>query len=126
MDISSKRIGEPSLVKSESWTALVDPKVADAEIVVKDALSQHRAVITVGRCWVRYVGRASSKLEKGERILIAKADGSVLVHRGTGYEPVNWMPGGDTVFHAHAKDDVLEVRAVRHRPPESVAVGRLF
>jgi RecB family endonuclease NucS len=101
---------------------LVDPKVAEAEAAVKEALSQHRTLIVVGRCWVRYVGRASSKLEKGERILMAKADGSVLVHRGTGYEPVNWMPGGDTVFHVHAKDSVLEVRAVRRRPSESVTV----
>jgi RecB family endonuclease NucS len=101
---------------------LVDSKVADAETAVKDALSQHRTLIVVGKCWVHYVGRASSKLEKGERILIAKADGSVLVHRGTGYEPVNWMPGGDTVFHVHAKDGVLEVRAVRRRPSESVTV----
>jgi RecB family endonuclease NucS len=101
---------------------LVDPKVAEAEAAVKEALSQHRTLIVVGRCWVRYVGRASSKLEKGERILMAKADGSVLVHRGTGYEPVNWMPGGDTVFHVRAKDGVLEVRAVRRRPSESVTV----
>ena len=122
MDKSSKPIGEPDLVKSESWTVLVNPKVTEAETVVKEALSQHRTLIVVGRCWVRYVGRASSKLEKGERILMAKTDGSVLVHRGTGYEPVNWMPGGDTVFHVHAKDNVLEVRAVRRKPAESVAV----
>lgn len=122
MDKSSKPIGERDLVKSESWTVLVNPKVTEAETVVKEALSQHRTLIVVGRCWVRYVGRASSKLEKGERILMAKADGSVLVHRGTGYEPVNWMPGGDTVFHVHAKDNVLEVRAVRRKPAESVAV----
>ena len=110
------------MVRSESWNVLVDPNVADAETMVKDALSQHRTLIAVGRCWVRYVGRASSKLEKGERILIAKADGSVLVHRGTGYEPVNWMPGGDTIFHVRVKEGVLEVRAVRHRPSESVTV----
>jgi RecB family endonuclease NucS len=110
------------LVKSESWTVLVDPKAAEAEALMKEGLSQHRTLIVVGRCWVRYVGRASSKLEKGERILIVKTDGSVLVHRGTGYEPVNWMPGGDTVFHVHTKDAVLEVRAVRRRPSESVAV----
>jgi len=122
VDKSSKPIGEPDLVKSESWTVLVNPKVTEAETVVKEALSQHRTLIVVGRCWVRYVGRASSKLEKGERILMAKTDGSVLVHRGTGYEPVNWMPGGDTVFHVHAKDNVLEVRAVRRKPAESVAV----
>jgi len=122
VDISSKRIGELALVRSESWTLLVEPKVADAETVAKHAFSHGRTLIAVGKCWVRYVGRASSKLEKGDRILIAKADGSVLVHRGTGYEPVNWMPGGDTVFHVHLKDSVLEVRAVRHRPSESVTV----
>ncbi len=110
------------MVKSESWTVLVNPKVADAETALKEALSHHRTLVVVGRCWVRYVGRASSKLEKGERMLIGKADGSVLVHRGTGYEPVNWMPGGNTVLHVHVRDKLLEIRAVRHRPSESVTV----
>jgi RecB family endonuclease NucS len=110
------------VVKSDSFSVLVDPDVAEAETTVKEAFTQHRTLIVVGRCWVHYVGRATSRLEKGERILIVKADGSVMIHRSVGYEPVNWMPGGSVIFRVQAKDGVLEIRAVRRKPPESVSV----
>jgi len=100
----------------------VDPDVAEAETTAKEAFTQHRTLIVVGRCWVHYVGRATSRLEKGERILIVKADGSVLIHRSVGYEPVNWMPGGSVIFRVRTKDGTLEIRAVRRKPPESVTV----
>jgi hypothetical protein len=32
------------------------------------------------------------------------------------------MPGGNTIFHVHSKGGVLEVRAARRRPSESVTV----
>jgi RecB family endonuclease NucS len=110
------------VAKSDSLSILVDPELSDAEGAVKEAFQQRRVLIVVGRCWVRYVGRAASKLEKGERILMMKADGSVLLHRSTGYEPVNWMPGGSVVFGVQTKDGVLEIRAVRQKPRESVRV----
>ncbi len=72
-------------------------------------------------CSVNYVGRANSTLEPGERLLIVKGDGSLLVHRPVGYEPVNWQPSG-SVFHVQVKDDVLEVHAIRQKPRESVRV----
>lgn len=102
-------------------TVLVNPNIAEAEMVVKEAFSQHRALLVVGRCSVHYSGRARSKLEPGERILIVKEDGSLLVHRSVGYEPVNWQPPG-CIFHAQAKDAQLEIRAVRQKPAESVRV----
>jgi RecB family endonuclease NucS len=101
--------------------ALNSPTLADAEQLAKDALTQHKALLLVGDCWVEYVGRASSKLEAGERIVIIKNDGSVLVHRVSGYEPVNWQPPG-SVFHTQITNDILEVRAVRRQPHESVYV----
>jgi RecB family endonuclease NucS len=70
---------------------------------------------------VYYFGRASSKLEPGERILMVKEDGSLLVHRSVGYEPVNWQPPG-CVFHTQVKGSILEIHAVRRKPPESVKV----
>ena len=70
---------------------------------------------------MNYVGRASSTLELGERILIIKSDGSLLVHRPIGYEPVNWQPAG-SVFHVQIKGEELEVHGVRQKPHESVHV----
>jgi len=99
----------------------VNPNVAEAEKAVKEAVSQRKTLLVVGNCWVHYLGRAKSKLEPGERILIVKEDGSLLVHRPVGYEPVNWQPPG-CIFQIQAKDNILEVRAVRRKPAESVKV----
>jgi len=50
-----------------------------------------------------------------------KEDGSVLVHRPVGYEPVNWQPPG-CIFHVRAVDESLQIKAVRRRPSESVTI----
>lgn len=100
---------------------LTEPSLADAKVLIEKAFVQRKTLIVAGNCKVDYTGRASSKLELGERILIIKADGSLLVHRPTGYEPVNWQPSG-SVFHAQLKDDLLEVHAVRQKPRENVKV----
>lgn len=99
--------------------ALENPSVEEAAGFIGKALSERKALIIIGNCWVEYRGRASSKLEPGERIVMIKEDGSVLVHRPAGYEPVNWQPPG-CLFQTHATKGVLEVRAVRRKPFESV------
>ena len=109
------------LANSKKLNVLVNPNVAEAANAVKDAVSQHKTVIVVGKCWVHYIGRAKSKLEPGERILIIKEDGSLLVHRSVGYEPVNWQPPG-CIFQVQTKDGIMEIRAVRRKPAESVKV----
>ena len=97
------------------------PTFADAFILMEKALAQRKTLIVAGKCRVDYVGRASSKLELGERILIIKADGSLLVHRPVGYEPVNWQPAG-SVFHVTAAENEVEIRAVRQKPRENVKI----
>jgi endonuclease len=48
--------------------------------------------LIVARCEVRYSGRLSAVLPEALRLLVLKADGSVLVHADTGgYKPLNWM-----------------------------------
>lgn len=99
-----------------------NPTLQDAAQHIKQAVSERKTVIVVGNCWVDYKGRASSKLEAGERIVIVKEDGSVLVHRPFGYEPVNWQPSG-CMFQTRLKDGVLQVRAFRKKPSESVKIS---
>jgi RecB family endonuclease NucS len=48
--------------------------------------------LVIARCSVDYVGRLSAHLPMAKRLLIVKADGSVLVHSdGGSYKPLNWM-----------------------------------
>ncbi len=48
--------------------------------------------LIVARCEVRYSGRLSALLPQALRLIIMKADGSVLVHADAGgYKPLNWM-----------------------------------
>lgn len=106
---------------NNKFSVLVEPTLAEAKTLIEKAFTQRKTLIVTGNCKVDYVGRASSKLQLGERLLIIKGDGSLLVHRPTGYEPVNWQPSG-SVFHAQVKDDMLEVHAVRQKPKENVKV----
>jgi len=48
--------------------------------------------IVVARCVVDYAGRLSAHLPEAVRLIMVKADGSVLVHAdGGSYKPLNWM-----------------------------------
>ncbi|MEV0697149.1 endonuclease NucS [Saccharopolyspora sp. NPDC050389] len=48
--------------------------------------------LVIARCQVDYVGRLTAHLPMAERLLLVKADGSVLVHSdGGSYKPLNWM-----------------------------------
>ena len=48
--------------------------------------------LVIARCSVDYVGRLTAHLPPAVRLLVVKADGSVLVHSdGGSYKPLNWM-----------------------------------
>jgi endonuclease len=77
--------------------------------------------LLVARCEVRYSGRLTAVLPEAVRLLILKADGSVLVHDDVGgYKPLNWMTGptsieelGEVLVVRKAKtEDVLEIHLV--------------
>ena len=77
--------------------------------------------LVVARCEVTYSGRLSAFLPESTRLLMLKADGSVLVHADAGgYKPLNWMtpptvveeePGRLVVRkRAGRSEDRLEIR----------------
>ncbi|MCC2310097.1 endonuclease NucS [Cellulomonas chengniuliangii] len=85
--------------------------------------------LVVARCAARYSGRLNAHLPEATRLIVVKADGSVLLHSdGGSYKPLNWMSppcvlaerevdeaarerGVTQVWHVqHAKsDDRLEI-----------------
>lgn len=100
---------------------LENPNIDEAASRLEEAFNEQRTIILVGNCRVEYYGRASSRLEPGERIVIIKEDGSVLVHRSKGYEPVNWQPPG-CVISAYKDCDLLVVKAIKRKPREIIEI----
>jgi RecB family endonuclease NucS len=73
--------------------------------------------LIVARCEVSYTGRLSAFLPESTRLLMVKADGSVLVHADAGgYKPLNWMTPPTTI---EAEGEPLERMVVRKRAGKS-------
>ncbi len=69
--------------------------------------------LVVARCSVDYAGRLSSHLPLGTRLLVLKADGSVLVHADTlSYKPLNWMSPPCVTTLVEPDDDLRETGVV--------------
>jgi len=67
--------------------------------------------LIVARCEVRYTGRLVAVLPEALRLLMIKADGSVMVHADTGgYKPSNWMTA-PTVIEEQPERIVVRKRA---------------
>jgi RecB family endonuclease NucS len=57
--------------------------------------------LVIARCSVDYLGRLTAHLPLATRLLMVKADGSVLVHSdGGSYKPLNWMSPPCTLTEA--------------------------
>jgi RecB family endonuclease NucS len=66
--------------------------------------------LIIAECSVDYAGRLSAHLPRAKRLLVMKADGSVLVHSDSGsYKPLNWMNPPCTVTVQEPNADQLEV-----------------
>jgi RecB family endonuclease NucS len=81
--------------------------------------TEKTVLIITGECIVDYRGRARSFLDWGERMVMIKQDGTVLVHRPIMREPVNWQPAGAiTRFSVHK--DMLVMYSYHKSPPEKM------
>jgi hypothetical protein len=89
----------------------------DAKHTIDSALEQQKLCVVVGKCVVRYKGRAASKLSEGERLLIIKPDGTFLVHQSTSMKAINYQGPGARIS-TQADGNELVVRALRSKPLE--------
>jgi RecB family endonuclease NucS len=90
--------------------------------------------LLVARCEVVYTGRLNAFLPESTRLVLVKADGSVLVHADAGgYKPLNWMtpptvveeePGALVVRkRAGRSEDRLEIRLLEVLSDVEVEMG---
>jgi hypothetical protein len=110
-----------NLAAPSGYEVLTTPDFELAERLLSKAIRSGRTAILVGSCVVNYVGRAGSVLPEGERIVILKPDGSLLVHRREKREPVNWNPPGCKASVRLGKEG-LQIISKRRRPKEVLLV----
>lgn len=97
------------------------PDPETAEVALEDALDRGALVTVFGRCTVTYDGRASSTLGPGDRHVMLKPDGTVLVHTDESQQPVNWQPPGCT-HDVDRQDGDLRIVSHRTTPEERLAI----
>ena len=88
--------------------------------------------VVFANCSVEYSGRLDAHLDRGARLLMVKADGSVLVHSdGGSYKPLNWMIPPCTLRVREPNEDELaigaqEVWEVSQKKTDDELVIRIF
>jgi len=109
--MSSKNIKNPNSVDAVDFIKKNHTKKADKTVLV-----------ITGDCMVDYKGRARSILDWGERIIIIKQDGNVLVHQPVMREPINWQPAGSKTDFS-IENDYLILRSRHTKPPEKMKIS---
>ncbi|MDH7517907.1 MAG: endonuclease NucS [Candidatus Thermoplasmatota archaeon] len=78
-------------------------------------------LVLIGDCMIDYHGRARSLLDWGERIIMIKQDGTVLVHQPVMREPVNWQPAGTKTDYS-IENNHLVLKTHHKNPPEKMTI----
>jgi len=103
---------------------LVRPSTTDALHFIEEhhvSTPEKTFLIVLGDCLVNYNGRARSLLDWGERVIMIKQDGAVLVHQPVMREPVNWQPTGSRTEFT-MKDNHLVLKSRHLHPPEKMKI----
>ncbi len=103
---------------------ILNPAVSDALNFIEkhhESVADKTMLLLAGDCMVDYRGRARSFLDWGERIIMIKQDGNVLVHQPVMREPINWQPAGSRTSFNVTKDHLI-LRCSHTRPPEKMKI----
>ena len=102
-----------------------NPELEEAKEILEEYLKRDFTVQINGLCTVNYQGRAKSKLDRGERLVIKKQDSAILVHGPENYQPKNWQPEVDSYsvkVEEQEDEDFLVLEAKRTNPEEIVEI----
>ncbi|KZM76081.1 endonuclease NucS [Nocardia terpenica] len=79
--------------------------------------------LVIARCQVDYVGRLTAHLPMARRLLMMKADGSVLVHSdGGSYKPLNWMSPPCWLEERASESDAAKLWVVTNKAGEELRI----
>ncbi len=80
--------------------------------------------LLIARCRVDYAGRLSAHLPTATRLVLVKADGSVLIHADAGgYKPLMWMTPPCRLEEGTADDGTLQWTVSAAKSEDTLRIG---
>jgi len=86
-------------------------------------LNSAKVVTFSARCEIEYEGRAKSFLPKGDRLIIVKSDGTLLIHQPTGNRPINYMKPGTTFI---IKNNNIICKNIKDKETLIISIEQLY
>ena len=72
-------------------------EIPEFSVLVEAAVAAREAVVAFVHCQITYSGRAEAFLGRGDRVLLIKADQTVIIHQPEGSVPINYMRPGSAI-----------------------------
>jgi RecB family endonuclease NucS len=66
-------------------------ELTDFKVKFAEAIARNESIVFFCNCEIVYSGRAEAFLARGDRIIVVKADNTLLVHQPEGGNPINYM-----------------------------------
>jgi RecB family endonuclease NucS len=96
---------------------VIPETLEEARAHIAEALERRSWITIAALCKAWYEGRGASEATLGDRIVMVKPDGSIIVHGHRGFKPLNWQPETSAITVA-IENSMLVLRALRRTPRE--------
>jgi len=96
---------------------IVPSSLAEARDFLVRELERRSWIVFFALCRALYEGRGASESTVGDRVVIIKPDGSLIIHSPKGFKPLNWQPETSSIA-VSLEGGLLVLRALRRSPRE--------
>jgi endonuclease len=72
-------------------------EIAEFSRIVENSVAAREVLLAFVHCEITYSGRAEAFLSRGDRVLLIKADQTVIIHQPEGSVPINYMRPGSAI-----------------------------
>ena len=103
------------------FKTLENPSPKESYELINEGLDKKSMIILLVKCHVEYNGRARSKLDIGDRLIVIKKDGTFIIHQELNLDPVNWQAAG-CKNKVKLVDDNVILSSKKTKPNEEIIV----
>jgi len=97
-----------------------EPDLEEAGKTLQELLDRGAWISLYCSCMVEYEGRGYSRSTWGDKHIMIKPSGSIIIHGHKGFRPENWQP--DNSIFTLETSEYLVIKSIRKKPRETLNV----